>query len=120
MTRVEVTQSFGGQTLTHVLVGDGSDAARPGIVIFPTVVGVSALESQNVALTPPPPPPPHKGEESRLASPENTRDPQGRKAMQRLPKNLDPDGQTKKARLMPGLPDSPFCSLRPRTARGSA
>lgn len=44
MTQNDVTQSYGAQTLTHVLVSDGSGKARPGVVIFPTVMGVSPLE----------------------------------------------------------------------------
>lgn len=46
MTQVDVTQSYGDQTLSHILVSDGSGEARPGVVIFPTVMGVSALEIQ--------------------------------------------------------------------------
>lgn len=44
MIQTDILQSYGDQTLTHVLVGDDSGAARPGIVIFPTVMGVSPLE----------------------------------------------------------------------------
>lgn len=44
MTQTDVTQAYGDQTLTHVLVSDGSGEARPGVVIFPTVMGVSPLE----------------------------------------------------------------------------
>lgn len=44
MNQTNVSQAYRDQTLTHVLVSDGSGAARPGIVIFPTVMGVSALE----------------------------------------------------------------------------
>lgn len=44
MTRREVVQSFAGETLTHVLVHDASGIARPGIVTFPTVMGVADLE----------------------------------------------------------------------------
>lgn len=44
MTLTDIVQSYGDQTLTHVLVGDGSGAPRPGVIIFPTVMGVSPLE----------------------------------------------------------------------------
>ena len=30
--------------LTHELVSDGSGAARPGVILFPTVMGITDLE----------------------------------------------------------------------------
>ena len=44
MTQTDVTQAYGDQTLTHVLVDGGSGRSRPGVAIFPTVMGVSPLE----------------------------------------------------------------------------
>ena len=44
MTQVDVIQPYGDQTLTHVLVSDGGGDARPGVLMIPTVMGVSALE----------------------------------------------------------------------------
>jgi dienelactone hydrolase len=41
----EVTQDFDGQTLTHLLVHEGSGSARPAVIIFPTVMGVAPLET---------------------------------------------------------------------------
>lgn len=43
-TQTDITQPWGGQTLTHVLVEAGDGAARPGVMIVPTVMGVSPLE----------------------------------------------------------------------------
>jgi dienelactone hydrolase len=43
-TQTEITQSHGEQTLTHVLVEAGDGGHRPGVVIVPTVMGVSPLE----------------------------------------------------------------------------
>jgi dienelactone hydrolase len=42
--RRDIPQSFNEETLGHVLVSDGSGASRPGVVIIPTVMGVSDLE----------------------------------------------------------------------------
>ena len=39
-----VKQDYNGQTLDHVLVHDGSGAARPTVLIIPTVMGVQPLE----------------------------------------------------------------------------
>jgi dienelactone hydrolase len=43
MSQRAVIQPFDGRTLSHVLVTDGEDP-RPGVIIFPTVIGVSPLE----------------------------------------------------------------------------
>ena len=40
----DIGQMFNGETLSHVMVIDGSGTARPCVVIFPTVMGVSDLE----------------------------------------------------------------------------
>lgn len=40
----ELGQTFRDETLGHVLVADGSGAARPCVVVIPTVMGVSDLE----------------------------------------------------------------------------
>lgn len=40
----ELKQDYNGQTLTHVIVHDGSGAARPAVLIIPTVMGVQSLE----------------------------------------------------------------------------
>ena len=37
-------QEFGGQTLDHVVVHDGSGEVRPTVLIIPTVMGVQPLE----------------------------------------------------------------------------
>ena len=39
-----IKQGYGGQTLDHVLVHDGSGTVRPTVFIIPTVMGVQALE----------------------------------------------------------------------------
>ncbi|WP_294120546.1 dienelactone hydrolase family protein [Sphingomonas sp.] len=39
-----IKQDYGGQTLDHVLVHDGSGNARPTVLIIPTVMGVQPLE----------------------------------------------------------------------------
>jgi len=39
-----VKQEYEGQTLDHVLIHDGSGAARPTVLIIPTVMGVQPLE----------------------------------------------------------------------------
>src|SRR5262245_66531539 len=39
-----IKQDYNGQTLDHVLVYDGSDIAKPTVVIIPTVMGVQPLE----------------------------------------------------------------------------
>ena len=39
-----VSHDFNGQALDHVLVHDGSGSARPAVIIFPTILGVSPLE----------------------------------------------------------------------------
>ncbi|WP_037499395.1 dienelactone hydrolase family protein [Sphingomonas jaspsi] len=44
MTQTDIIQPYGDQTLTHVLVSDGSGEPRPGVLMFPTVMGVSPLE----------------------------------------------------------------------------
>lgn len=44
MVQRDVKQRFNGQTLTHVLVHDGSGTPRPAVMIVPTVLGVSPLE----------------------------------------------------------------------------
>jgi hypothetical protein len=44
MTQTDIIQPYGDQTLTHVLVSDGSGEAHPGVLMFPTVMGVSPLE----------------------------------------------------------------------------
>jgi dienelactone hydrolase len=44
MTQTDIVQPYGDQSLTHVLVSDGSGTAQPGLLMFPTVMGVSLLE----------------------------------------------------------------------------
>jgi len=39
-----VSHDFDGQRLTHELFHDGSGDARPGVIIFPTVMGITDLE----------------------------------------------------------------------------
>jgi len=39
-----VEQDFAGEELSHELFDDGSAAARPGVILFPTVMGVTDLE----------------------------------------------------------------------------
>ena len=40
----ELKQEYNGQTLTHVIVHDGSGRTLPTVLIIPTVMGVSPLE----------------------------------------------------------------------------
>lgn len=40
----ELTQVYGDQTLTHVIVHDGSGRVQPTVIIIPTVMGVQQLE----------------------------------------------------------------------------
>ncbi len=40
----ELTQAYGDQTLTHVIVQDGSGRTLPTVIIIPTVMGVQPLE----------------------------------------------------------------------------
>ena len=40
----EFTQAYEGQTLTHVIVHDGSGRVLPTVVVIPTVMGVQQLE----------------------------------------------------------------------------
>lgn len=40
-----ITHHFNGQTVTHLLIHDGSGSARPGVILFPTIMGVSPLET---------------------------------------------------------------------------
>jgi dienelactone hydrolase len=44
MTRRDIPHRFDDEALGHVLVSDGGGTARPGVVIIPTVMGVSDLE----------------------------------------------------------------------------
>ncbi len=43
-TQRTIPQTFNEEALRHVLVSDGGNTARPGVVIVPTVMGVSDLE----------------------------------------------------------------------------
>ncbi len=38
------TRTIDGDGVKHELVSDGSDAARPGVILFPTVMGITDLE----------------------------------------------------------------------------
>jgi dienelactone hydrolase len=40
----ELTQSYGDQTLTHIIVHDGTGRVLPTVIIIPTVMGVQPLE----------------------------------------------------------------------------
>ena len=40
----ELTQAYGGQTLTHVIVHDGTGRVLPTVIVIPTVMGVQPLE----------------------------------------------------------------------------
>ena len=40
----DLTQAYGGQTLTHVIVHDGTGRTLPAVLIIPTVMGVQPLE----------------------------------------------------------------------------
>jgi dienelactone hydrolase len=40
----ELTQAYGDQTLTHVIVDDGSGRVMPTVIVIPTVMGVQPLE----------------------------------------------------------------------------
>lgn len=44
MIQRDIVQPYGDQTQIHVLVGGDDGEARPGVLIFPTVMGVSPLE----------------------------------------------------------------------------